>query len=175
MINLAEQFSSNTKAGFDAAVRFATFSMEATEKLVDFQVTHAKAAFSDALKTSRALAEAKDASALVDLKSAVFEPTMEKTTGYMRGFYELTAATQADFNRMLEEQISEFNRQVVALLDKAAKNGPAGSDLAVAAMKSALAAANSAYDNMSKVSRQAVEIAEANMTSMTEAAKKKAA
>jgi hypothetical protein len=54
----------------------------------------------------------------------------------------------------------------------AAKNGPAGTELAVSAIKSALAAANSAYDNISKATKQATEMAEANLATVT---KKKAA
>lgn len=38
-------------------------------------------------------------------------------------------------------------------------------------MKSALAAANSAYDSFTKVAKQATEIAEANFTAVTTAAK----
>jgi hypothetical protein len=66
----------------------------------------------------------------------------------------------------------------VSALDKFAKNAPAGSDVAVAAVKSALAAANSAYDSLTKVAKQATEIAEANIAAATAAVgkeKKKAA
>ena len=59
----------------------------------------------------------------------------------------------------------------VSLLDKVSKNAPAGSDVAVAAVKSMLAAANSAYDNMNKVAKQATEIAEANVAAATETVK----
>ena len=51
------------------------------------------------------------------------------------------------------------------------KNAPAGSDVAVAAVKSMLAAANSAYDNLTKVAKQATEIAEANVSAATETVK----
>ncbi|MGE5639381.1 MAG: phasin family protein, partial [Clostridia bacterium] len=51
------------------------------------------------------------------------------------------------------------------------KNAPAGSDVAVAAVKSMLAAANSAYDNLTKVTKQATEIAEANVNAATETVK----
>ena len=57
----------------------------------------------------------------------------------------------------------------MGLLDKYAKNAPAGSDVAIAAVKSALAAANSAYDSFAKVAKQATEIAEANIAAATAA------
>ena len=51
------------------------------------------------------------------------------------------------------------------------KNAPAGSDVAMAAVKSMLAASNTAYDNFTKVTRQATEIAEANVAAATETVK----
>jgi len=42
-------------------------------------------------------------------------------------------------------------------VDKAAKNAPAGSDIAVRAMKQMITAANSAYDNFNKAAKQATE------------------
>ena len=47
--------------------------------------------------------------------------------------------------------------------EKAAQTAPAGSDLALNAMRTALSAANSAYDNMGKAARQAADLAEANL------------
>jgi hypothetical protein len=68
--------------------------------------------------------------------------------------------------------MNAVNGQMLSMLDTAAKNGPAGTELAVSAIKSALAAANSAYDNISKATKQATEMAEANLATVT---KKKAA
>jgi hypothetical protein len=43
--------------------------------------------------------------------------------------------------------------------------------VAVSAVKQMLAAANSAYDNFTKVAKQATEIAEANVTAATDTVK----
>ncbi len=50
-----------------------------------------------------------------------------------------------------------------------AKNAPAGSDVAIAAVKSAIAAANTAYDNMTKAAKQVGEMAETNLAAATNA------
>jgi hypothetical protein len=52
------------------------------------------------------------------------------------------------------------------------KNAPAGSENVVALVKSAVAAANNAYETVQKASKQAVEVAEANMQAMTTTAVK---
>ena len=66
----------------------------------------------------------------------------------------------------------EANKTLASTLDKVTKNAPAGSDVAVAAMKSALAAANSAYDSVTKAVKQVTEMAEANAEALTSAATK---
>jgi hypothetical protein len=59
------------------------------------------------------------------------------------------------------------------------KSAPAGSEVAVAAVKSGITAVNSAYDNLAKASKQFVEMSQANVEAMTTQAtavtKKKAA
>mgnify|MGYP001259449526 CR=1 FL=1 len=47
-----------------------------------------------------------------------------------------------------EARAGEWNENFVSILDKAVKNAPAGSDVAVTAVKQMIAAANSAYDNL---------------------------
>ena len=170
-IQVPEQVAAVTKAQVEGATRFATFGLETTEKFVAFQLAHAKSAFGDAVTSAKAFTEMKEPAALPDIKASV-EPTVEKMTAYAKGLYELSASTQAQFSRLVEEQMNAVNGQMLSMLDNAAKNGPAGTELAVSAIKSALAAANSAYDNISKATKQATEMAEANLATVT---KKKAA
>ncbi len=56
-----------------------------------------------------------------------------------------------------------------------AKNAPAGSETAVAVMKSAIIATNTTYETVHKATKQAVEIAERNFFAAATAAKKAAA
>jgi phasin family protein len=174
MIQVPEQVAAVSKAQVEGAVKFATFGLEATEKFVAFQMKHAKSAFGDAVVNAKSLAEMKEPAALPDVKATVVEPAVEKMTAYAKGLYELSASTQAQFAKLVEEQMNSVNKQMLSMLDSAAKNGPAGTDIAVSAIKSALAAANTAYDNMSKVTKQATEMAEANLASVTEGKKKAA-
>jgi adenine-specific DNA methylase len=83
--------------------------------------------------------------------------------------YEIASQSQEEFSKLFEAQIAELNKNLATALDKAAKSAPAGSDVAVAAVKSAIAAANSAYDSVSKAAKQVAEIAEANVAAATNA------
>jgi selenophosphate synthetase-related protein len=75
--------------------------------------------------------------------------------------------TKDEVTKLAESQAAEMNKTVLVLLDKLSKNAPAGSDAAVTAVKSAMAAANSAYANFTKVVKQATDVAEANVAAAT--------
>ena len=60
------------------------------------------------------------------------------------------------------------------MLEKAAKSAPAGSDVAVAAVQSAIAAATSAFDNMRKSAQQVTALAQNNIAAATSATAKAA-
>ncbi len=74
---------------------------------------------------------------------------------------------------MLEEQVTEFNRNVSVALDAAFKSAPPGSEAAVAAVKSVIDVANSVYDTILKATKQLSSLTEANIAAAN--GKKKAA
>ena len=56
------------------------------------------------------------------------------------------------------------------MVDSAAKNAPAGSETAVAMMKSTVSAANNAFESVQKAVKQASDVAEANFNAVTNTA-----
>lgn len=166
-----EQFQAANKANIEAALSLATTQYAAFEKFANLNATAFKTVFEDTLANTRALAGAKDVQEFISLQSSFAQPALEKAIAYSKNVYEVTTQTNAELTRLAEKRVAEWNENIVTLLDKAAKNAPAGSDVAVTAMKQMIAAANSAYDSVTKVARQASEIAEANVAAATETAK----
>ena len=166
-----EQIVSSNKAGVEAILGLAHSQFAAFERLSALYFNTTKAAFEEGVGHAKALLNAKDAQEYINLNAAATQPTMEKIIAYSRSVYEVAAQTNGEMAKLLEGQAAEFNKNLVGLLDKVSKNAPAGSDVAVAAVKSALAAANTAYDSFNKVAKQATEIAEANVTAATETVK----
>jgi len=166
-----EQIVSSNKAGVEAILGLAHSQFAAFERLSALYFNATKAAFEEGVGHAKALLNAKDPQEYVNLNAAATQPTMEKAIAYSRSVYEVAAQTNGEMAKFLEAQAAEFNKNLVGLLDKVSKNAPAGSDVAVAAVKSALAAAGTAYDSFNKVAKQATEIAEANFAAATTAAK----
>ena len=81
-----------------------------------------------------------------------------------------------EFTKAAESQIAENNRKLVSMFDEASKLAPAGSENAVAMMKSTLETASSGYEQLTKSTKMAVEAMESNInaaaTQLTQAASK---
>ena len=166
-----EQIQTANKANVEALLAVANAQFSAFEKLANISAGAVKTAFEDSITNTRALLGAKDVQEFVNLQNSFAQPAIEKAIAYSKSVYEVASETNAELSKVAEKRVAEWNENFSSLLDKAVKNAPAGSDVAVAAVKSMIAAANSAYDNMAKVAKQATEIAEANVAAATETAK----
>lgn len=166
-----EQIQEANKANVETMLSFAAAQFAAMEKLTALSSNAVKTVFEDALANTRALIGARDVQEFVSLQNSFAQPALEKAIAYSKEAYELATETNAALSKLAEKRVAEWNENFASLLDKVAKNAPAGSDVAVAAVKQMIAAANSAYDNFNKVAKQATEIAEANVSAATETVK----
>ena len=74
----------------------------------------------------------------------------------------------------VETKVAETNATVSGLVEKALASAPAGSEVAVAAVKTAIKSANEAYEGLNKAAKQAAEVAEASVAAATSATLKAA-
>lgn len=170
MYQAPEQLVALNKANLEVAMKFAGVAIHGAERILDLQLKAAKSAFADGVENAKTLAAIKDVKELATLKDELAQPAIEKATAYAKGVYDVTAATQAEFGKLVEEQVAEYNKQVVATLDKMVKTAPAGSEVGIAALKSGIAAVNSAYDNLSKVAKQFADATQSNIEAVAKQA-----
>ncbi len=167
-----DQLLAAHKANIETLFGLTNKAFEGVEKLVELNLQVAKAAIGEAAENTRAALSVKDAQELVALQAALLQPTAEKAAAYSRHLYDIAAATSAEVNKVAEETAAEAQQKFSAVIDNAVKNAPAGTENAVALVKSALAAANNAYETVHKASKQAAEVAEANFQAVTSTAVK---
>lgn len=169
MFSIPEQFSTATKTNLDA--QFAMFSsltnkaFEGIEKIVDLNLTAAKSSLEESSAAAKQLLSAKDPQEFFSLTAAQAQPAAEKAVAYGRHLAAIASGTQAEFSKAAESQIAETNRKVISLVDEVSKNAPAGSENAVAMLKSAMGNASAGYEQFTKTSKQAVEAIETNLAS----------
>lgn len=170
MVTTPEQVVAFNKANLDTAVGVASVALTGAELFLDLQLNTAKNALAEAGKASEKFLAVKDVKDLQGLQPGL-EPGWQKAVDYSRSVYELATQTQSKIAKLVEARVAELNGEFVAAVEKAAKSAPAGSDVAVAAVRSAVTAANTAYDNFTRVAKQVAELAEANVNTATEAVK----
>jgi phasin family protein len=169
MYNTPEQFSSANKANVENLLNVANTAFASAERIAALNLNTARTLLEDTVSNAKAVLAVKDAQDFMNLQTSLTQPVMDKAIAYSRSLYEIATQTQEEFGKIFESQFAEVNKNVASALDKAAKNAPAGSDVGIAAVKSAIAAANSAYDTMTKAAKQVAEIAEANVAAATSA------
>jgi phasin family protein len=167
-----EQLVAAHKANIDTLFGLTGKAFEGIEKLVELNLQVAKAALGEVAETTKAAMSVKDAQELLALQASLLQPAAEKAAAYSRHLYDIAAATNADLSKTAEVQASEAQQKFLSVVDNAVKNAPAGTENAVALVKSAVAAANNAYESVHKAAKQAADVAEANFQAMTTSAVK---
>lgn len=162
-----EQLISANKANIETLFGLTTKAFEGLEKIVELNVAASRAALTEAASHSQALLNVKDAQELLALQSSFFQPLAEKTAAYNRHLYNIATSTNAEISKTLEGKTAEIQQGFNNLLESTAKNAPAGSETAVAVVKSAVSAANSAFESVQKAVKQASDLAEANLQAVS--------
>ncbi len=170
-----EQFVAAQKASLETLFGLSQKAFEGVEKLVELNLQVAKTTMTEAADTTMAALSVKDAQELLNLQASLLQPSAEKAAAYSRHVYEILAGTNAEVTKVAEATLADGQKKMLSLVDSAVKNAPAGTESAVALMKSAVAAANNAYESVHKAAKQASEVAEANFTALTNTAVKAAA
>lgn len=169
-----EQFVAAQKANVETFFGLSNKAFEGVEKLIELNLQAVKAAMAEAAEATQAALSVKDPQELFALQASMMQPSTEKAAAYSRHVYEIFAGTGAEVTKVAEATVADSQKKVLALVDNAVRNAPAGTENAVALVKSAVAAANNAYESVHKAAKQASEVAEANFQAMTATAVKAA-
>lgn len=165
-----EQILASHKANVETLFGLGNKAFEGVEKFVQLNVAASRAALTEAATHAQAVLSVKDAQELLALQAGLFQPMVEKAAAYSRHVYEIASGTGAEFSKAFEAQAAEAQRNFSNLVDTAAKSAPAGSETTVAVFKSAVSAANNAFESVQKAVKQASDVAEANFNAVTSSA-----
>ena len=165
-----DQILAAQRAQVETLFGLTTTAFSSVEKLVDLNISAAKAALGDAQEQAAGVLGAKDAQELIALQAAALQPLAEKTAAYSRHLYEIATQAGTDLGKQLESQTSNTQKKVMGLVDNVAQNAPAGSETAVAMLKSSMAAASNAFESVQKVMKQASEMTQANLRTVSDTA-----
>lgn len=165
-----EQVLASQKANVETLLGLTSKAFEGVEKIVELNLTASKAALAESAEQAKAILSVKDAQELLALQSSFLQPLAEKTAAYSRHLYEIATGSTAELSKTFEAQAADAQKQFLGLVETATKNAPAGSESAVAVLKSSVAAASNAFESVQKAVKQATDAAETNFKSVTASA-----
>jgi len=169
MSAIPQQVLNSQKAAIDALVSVQGSVFAGFEKLVDLNLKVMKATLDEVSEKSQTVVGIKDAQEAVALSSNLLQPAAEKAMAYGKHVYDIVASVQADLAKLSESHLAEGKKNVSDAIEQFSKNAPAGSESVVAMIKSSMAQANTAYDQVTKAAKQAAETAEKNLTAAASA------
>jgi phasin family protein len=170
-----EQFTAANEAAINQFAHFAQLSLANLEKFAAIGLDAARDSVEQATAHAASLAGAKDVHEVIAINSAALEPVMKRAYAYSRTVYETAAETNAEVKKVIEKQTSELSKSATSSMEEAFKYAPAGSEAYVGNVKSAIAAAQNAYENLATINKQLVESVEKTVEQNVATVKKAAA
>lgn len=161
MYDVPERLTSASVASVDAFATLASTAFGGAERFVALNLNAARTMMEESAESTRALLEVKDVPGLVSLQTMRVQPGLEKAGAYSRTAYRIATDTKEALSEVVEGQVYELGHNANQALDDAASSAPAGSDLAVEAIRSAFSAANSTYLSMTRSAKQVTDLAQA--------------
>ena len=167
-----EQVVASNKANLDNLFGLSQQAFAGVEKLVELNLSAARATLNESTAHAKAVLGVKDAQEFIALQTSFVQPLVEKTVSYNRHVFDIASSTSAELSKAAEAKAAELQGAVLGYVDSALKNAPAGSESAVAFFKQAVSASNNAVESIQKAAKQATDLAHSNIQAVTETAVK---
>jgi phasin family protein len=167
-----EQITAAQKASLDALFGLTRATCEGCQKLVELNLQASRSVLADGQDYVLQALSVKDPLELAASPTHLMQPTAEKIQSYNRQVFAIVAAMQTEFAKLAGAQVEAQQRRVQTLVDQVAQSAPAGSEAAVAALKSAITASSTLYETVQRTTQAAVDVAESNFNIAAAAASK---
>jgi len=167
-----EKVTEAQQNGIDLLQQVSTKLLDSVDQLGKLQLEALRSNTQAQFESLKKLTQARDPQSLVDWQTTFAQPAVqaERLLDFNRQVYDLVSKTQAEITKLAEQQVENGNKQVQDLVEKFAKNAPAGAEPVVAALRSAVETVGNVYESAQKTAKQAAEIAENGIAAAASAA-----
>jgi phasin family protein len=168
-----EQAVASQRASIETLSNVWTKAFGCIEKLTELNLRAAKSTLAENQAIASAALSTKDPQALFALHAKRAQAAMEEAQSYWRHVYNIMVGAQVELTANVEAQFKQRQHDAQVFVDTVASNAPAGSEAAVNALQTAVAAASEAasatIEASKKAAEQVLEIAENNVNAATSA------
>jgi len=164
----SEQVVALNAAALDAAVKLARVSIETTERVFNAGVEASRQAAGESGRFGSVTGEFTSIKDFIAVQGQSLESNLGRIFGPSRTWLELAQQAQKDYAAVVEANAGSLSKAMSTSLDQSFKVTLPGADAAISLIKSTAEASNAAFDNLAKVAKQAVKVAEAEAQVVTE-------
>lgn len=159
-------FSDIQRKNMEAAMRLAQLSVENSQRIMALQTQLAKELLVESVEQTRIQSGATAPQDLMQMRTRYAQDTTQKMIAAAQEIAEIGNNARIEFSRLLTEQLAAGSQDMVDAFQSFFKSLPNSSTNFVETMQQAMANANSAFDQISKLSATAFD----NMNEMTKKA-----
>lgn len=163
-----EQLFAASKISLDISLNFVHNALGSFEKLASLNLSRVRHSLSEQSQFSQNGDTAKSLQDFIALQTTLFQAQFDQALAYSRDVYAISAEAQEALLKNLEYGQREFNHLLASSLENLQRHAK-HSDVAVNAVKSAINAANAAFENANKAARQVASITEAGVKAASHA------
>jgi phasin family protein len=165
-----EQMSVAQKASAEVLMTLMRTSFEGMQRLAELNMAAARETFSSNVATVTKLAASKDVGDMARANQELARP--ERMMEYWRNVYDLVSAMQKDVTAVMQANYTQLTRSAASAIEQKKSSAVDGSDVIASVMKNMLEQTNKAFDNLTAVTSQMTNLANANIQAATTATAK---
>lgn len=171
MTKFNEQIVASNKAALATLSSIGETLFATTERLVALNLQTARSLFIDTPVGIDAVLAVKDIQGAIALQTAVVKPVVDKAVAYSSSVFEILSDSANAVGKLVEGRSVEVKKTFSAAIEKSLASAPSGSEAVVAAVKTALAQADTAYETLAESSKQVKASIESTLASANAATK----
>lgn len=145
-------FSELNRKNMEAAMRLAQMSIDNSQRVLSLQNDLARDLFSAGVENARAQSGANDPNEVLRLRTQYAQETAQRMMATAQQVAMIGNDARMEFSRMLTEQLASGSHEMADAFQGFFKNMPGQSPNMMEVMQQAMASANSAFEQMAKVS-----------------------
>ena len=148
----------------DFATALAESMIEIMEKLMGLHLQAAKASLDLSISSAQQWMSTKDPQDFMNISSHPIQPQADVMLTYLRHLTSIGSGAHKQLAQITQAQVSENNREIIALLDELGSGTPEGSRSSISFLKSAIDNATTGYNQIARSTQSAIEQLESTLS-----------
>lgn len=144
------------KKNLDAAMHLAQLSLENAQRIAEVQVETARSMFEDGMNGLRAMADAKDSRAAMEIRNQLTQSCGEHIMASTRKIADLVVATQTEAGKLMSQQLATSSANAVDMASRMVQSMPITGTESMNVFQTSLDSARNAMEQMSKAGQEAL-------------------